>query len=972
MRHYRMALLGASALAIVILAAGPAAAQSKEQAPRASSSADQPAAEPDEITVTGTRLSITGFTAPTATQVLSAEQLQSRAVSNVADFLNEVPGFRPTQTPQTNTQNARNGGLNFADLRALGSIRTLTMVNGRRFVPSASTGQVDLNLIPTGLIGRIDVVTGGASAAYGSDAVAGVVNIILDDKLRGFKGDVSYGISERGDAAEKRISLAFGTSFADGRGHIVAGGEYVKSDGIGSFFDRDWGAAQPELVSYPAGTRPAGAPSRFYATGASVLTYAFGGLILGNNADTNAANGVDVLRGIQFGPGGAVQSFNYGTAIGNNAINFTGGNLGLFSRTGHQLVVPVNRKSFLISGDYEVSDKLTFFFEGNYGRSVANMFSPPVRDTTATGAVIKRDNAFLPSAIATIMDANAITSFGLGRQYDDFGPVLATSSNKTERVLFGVKGSLGSDWKYDAYYAYGQNEYELIYRGLRIEQNFRNALDSIIVGGQAVCRDAVARAAGCVALNPFGVGSPSAGAIAYATGTSIHNLETQQQLAALNIQGKPFSTWAGPVAVAFGAEYRKDKAAAISDAISTASGFNYGNPKPYAGAITVKEFYGEVTVPLAHDTTLLHSLNLNGAVRYTDYSTTGGVTTWKLGATWEPVEGLLIRGTRSRDIRAPNLSDFFATTTSRATLTNPFSGLSGQFVVVNAPSPTLVPEKADTTTVGVVLSPRSIPGLNIAIDYYNIKIDGAISTYAPQQLMDGCASEVAAGKAAFNCSFLTMSGTGTSTSISEIRTQLLNIASIKTSGVDFTVSYRFDLGHGRLTARLNGNYTAHLIANDGRGQARTYNAAGLITSVGSVIDRAGQLGGFSGGVNVDATTVPRWSLNGQLNYEIGELALNFGARWFPSGLLDSTLVGPGGKDYDPASPISIGNNRVAGATYLNLGASYNVINDGHRKVQFYFQVNNLTDRSPSFPATAVAGLYDRIGRFYKIGLRTNF
>jgi iron complex outermembrane recepter protein len=136
-------------------------------------SADQVAPDDPEILVTGKRLSITGFTAPTATQVLSAEQLQDRGVSNVADFLNEIPGFRPTQTPQSNTQNARNGGLNFADLRALGSIRTLTMVNGRRFAPSASTGQVDLNLIPTGLIQRIDVVTGGASAAYGSDAVAG-------------------------------------------------------------------------------------------------------------------------------------------------------------------------------------------------------------------------------------------------------------------------------------------------------------------------------------------------------------------------------------------------------------------------------------------------------------------------------------------------------------------------------------------------------------------------------------------------------------------------------------------------------------------------------------------------------------------------------------------------------------------------------------------------------------------------------
>jgi iron complex outermembrane recepter protein len=244
MRYNRTALLGASAMAAIMFASGQASAQDRPTDAESARGSDQPASDKTDaadIIVTGTRLSVTGFTAPTATQVLSAEQMEDRAVSNVADFLNEVPGFRPTQTPQSNTQNARNGGLNFADLRALGSIRTLTMVNGRRFVPSASTGQVDLNLIPTSLIGRIDVVTGGASAAYGSDAVAGVVNIILDDKLDGFKSDVSYGISSKGDAAEQRIALAFGTDFADGRGHIVAGGEYVKSDGIGSFFDRDWG-----------------------------------------------------------------------------------------------------------------------------------------------------------------------------------------------------------------------------------------------------------------------------------------------------------------------------------------------------------------------------------------------------------------------------------------------------------------------------------------------------------------------------------------------------------------------------------------------------------------------------------------------------------------------------------------------------------------------------------------------------------
>ena len=925
----------------------------------------------EDIIVTGTRVGLSGFTAPTPTKVLGEEQLTQRGLSNVGDFLNEIPAFRPTQTPQTNTQNSRASGQNFADLRALGSIRTLTLVNSRRFVPSSATGQVDLNLIPTGMISRIDVVTGGASAAYGSDAVAGVVNVILDTKLDGFKTDLSYGVSQRGDADEKRVSLAFGTPFAGDRGHLVLGGEYVDSGGVNSFFDRAWGRQQAELVSY-VGTRPAGAPSRYYAYGVQALNYAYGGVILGNNADTNPANGVDVLRGIQFGPGGTVVAFPYGNAIGTSATDFTGGDPGLYARNGHQLVIPVSRRVFAASFDYDLTDNLTLFVEGNYGRSAAHLRSPPVRDSTATGAVILRANAFLPAQIATIMDANNIASFGLGRQYDDFGEVRATSENKTERVVGGFRGKLGGSWGYDAYFQYGRNAYDLTLAGLRIEQNFKYALDSILLNGVAVCRDTTARALGCVPINVFGAGSPSQAAIRYVTGTAFYHVVTDQQVGAANLQGEPFSTWAGPVAIAVGAEYRKERADALADPISNVGGFNYTNARAFKGAYTVKEAYGEVTAPLARDVPFLHKLDVNGAARITDYSTTGGVTTWKVGATWEPTDGILVRGSHSRDIRAPNNSDLFAVSTAFATLINPFSGTTGQITVVSEPSPSLSPEKADTTTAGIVFSPRFVPGLNIAVDYYSIKIDGAISTFAPQQLLDGCFAEIGRGAASYNCSFVSRAGTGTATTINFVSTQLLNIAQLKTSGVDFDVSYRFPLGAGRVTTRLSGNYTAHLISDDGQGVPRTYNAAGVITSIGSVVDRAGQLGGFSSAVNVGATSIPRWSLNSQLSYALGRFTGTIAEHFFSNGTLDNTLVGPGERDYDPASPISIGSNRVKGAFYMNLSASYDIVSEGKRKVQVYGLINNVLDRDPSFPPTAVAGLYDRIGRFFKLGVRTNF
>jgi iron complex outermembrane recepter protein len=938
----------------------------------AQSTSKSPVESESDIVVTGTRVTVTGFTAPTPTKILSAEDLNQRGLANIGDFLNEVPSFRATQTPQTNPQNALGGGQNYADLRALGSTRTLTLIDGRRFVPSAATGQVDLNLIPTLMISRVDVVTGGASAAYGSDAVSGVVNILTDTKLQGIKADVSYGISEEGDAAERRLSLAFGTAFADGRGHVVLGGEYVDSSGVKSYAERDWGRLQGELVSY-IGARPVGAPSRFYATGVQALVYAYGGVILGANADTNPANGVDVLRGIQFGPGGTVQPFPYGTIVGTSAINFTGGNPGLYARNSHTLVLPVDRRIAMAHLDYDLTDNLTLFVDGNYGRAGASFNTPSTRDTTATAVVIRRDNAFLPAQVATIMDANAITSFGLGRQNNDFGPVRARNENTTERIVGGIEGKLGGGWAFDAYYQYGHNVFDSTIRNLRIEQNYRFAYDAVLVGGVPVCRDITARANGCQPINLFGEGSPGQAAINYVNGTALYKVTTTQQVAAANLRGEPFSTWAGPVAIAVGGEYREEKATAVTDAISQASGFNYSNPKAFTGAIRVKEAYAEVALPLARDVPFLHKLDFNGAVRYTDYSTTGGVTTWKLGATWEPVDGFLIRATRSRDIRAPNNSELFAVNSVRATLLNSFTGTTDQLTVVTQSSATLRPEVADTTTAGVSFSPKFLPGLSFSIDYYNISIGNAISTFPAQTIIDGCVAEVGRGAPGFYCGFVPRTGTGAATVISAVNTQWLNIARLKTNGIDLDLTYRVPLASGKLTTHLSGNYVAHLTTDDGTGIRRTYNGAGIVTNVGGVVDRAGQLGGFTSGVITNgATSIPHWIFSGSLTYAAAPFTVTAQGRWIEGGVLDKTLVGPGDKDYDPASPISIANNRIPAVFYLNLSGSVDLMNEGRRKVQLYGVVNNVTDKDVPFPAVGVTGLFDRIGRFYKVGIRINY
>ncbi|MBU0557256.1 MAG: TonB-dependent receptor [Alphaproteobacteria bacterium] len=926
-----------------------------------------------DIIVTGSRVQRDGFQAPTPLVVKTSEEIAERGASNIGEFLNEVPSFRPSTSNQTNTQTSSLSGATFADLRALGNIRTLVLVDGRRHVPTSPIGLVDLNLIPTVLIDRVDVVTGGASAAYGSDAISGVVNVIMNNRLSGFKGDLSLGLSEEGDNFERRVGLGFGSSFGDGRGHFVIGGEYVKSDGIGSFDDRAWGRRYEESVAFAA-NRPAGTPSRSFESGVRFVNSLIGGVILGSNADTNPANGADVLRGIWFPAPGEVGSFTYGNETGGSSYNMSSSQ-GTPPRLGHTLVLPIDRYVVRAHLNYELNDSLGMFVEGSYGRSGSDYSGPMPRDTALAGprsVVIQRDNAFLPDEVAAIMDANAITSFVLGRSNPDFSSTRIVNFNSTYRIAGGLNGNLGGGWSWDAYAQYGENKLDSQIRNMRIQQNFLWALDAIEVGGDIVCRNTVARAQGCEPLNLFGVGAMSDEAIDYVNGTQFQSITTTQLVGAANIRGEPFSTWAGPVSFAVGAEYRKDTAESVVDSLAAAGRYNFSNPKPYEGEFTTKEAYAEIVVPLVRDAPFFQSLDLNGAIRYTDYDVSGGVTTWKIGATWDVLDGLRFRTTRSRDIRAPNAAELFSVTSTQSTLRNPFNGVSRSYTIIFEPSATLAPEKADTFTVGAVISPSFLPGFTASVDFYDIKINGAIASFPAQSIVDNCYAEVQAGAPGTFCAMTSLSGTGAATDINSVSVQLLNLASLETRGVDFEMIYRFNVGPGRVTTRLMGAYVKDLISDDGLGNAPSYNAAGILQNRGSRINRAGQLGGFTSGLNTGATNVPHWQVNASIGYETDKWGTSLNARWIDSGIVDATLVQPGDPDYNPASPISVGNMNVASRLYLNWSGNINLMENNGKTVQLYAVVNNLLDKEPPFPSTQLAGLYDRIGRAYKVGVRFAF
>jgi len=898
-----------------------------------------------EIVVTASRIARSGFSAPTPTTVVGVEQVQARGATNVTDVLNEVPAFRPSGTPAAAARGGSSSGGSFLDLRGLNgqggtaTARTLVLVDGRRHVPTDPRGMVDLNMIPSSLIERTEVVTGGASAAWGSDAIAGVVNLILKDRLQGIEGQVGYGQADEGDNKEYSASIAAGTRFLGGKGHIIVGAEYVDNKGIpDSYVSRDWGRMAYGNVALAA-SRPAGTPSRVIAPDVRLsdrLTP--GGIIVGGPLDN-----------IQFLPGGATSVFVPGALVGGNQMigGAPNSNQGIYFVGGSNLVNPIQRWSAMSRVNYEFSDKLKVFAEYSHAESIFRGFSASRRDDASL--TIQRDNAFLPDSIRQQMVALNLNTLTMGRvAYDDgYGFYTTRTDQDTNRFVFGLKGDIVGSWKWDAYYQYGKNHY--IQRNqATLNSNYTAAIDAVRdASGAIVCRPGAAlnaADAGCVPFNIFGQNSPSQAAINYVRGVGINDVTTKQEVAAVNVSGEPFSLPAGPVSVAFGFEYRKESANSTTDAKSQASRFDLNNFKPIHGEYNTKEFYGETAVPLLKDVTFAKSLDVNAAIRRTDYSTSGPVTTWKVGGSWEPIGDLRFRATKSRDIRAPNINELFATALSlRQSVINPNTGVSTQTNVITSGNRNLKPEKADTITAGAVYQPAWLPGFRASIDYFDIKIDGVITQLSSQLVVDRCFAGVTA-----LCQDVTYANPAT---ISEVRNRQLNFNSLETSGLDFEFSYAIPESWmmglpGQLNVRALGSYVDKLVTIDAVGP----------------IDRVRQ-------------TVPKWSWNFQGNYSVGRLNANVQLRYIGPTLLDTTLVGPDDPAYNPASSISISQNRRPAVWYVNTGAQYKIIERDNQELQIYGVINNLFDTSPppfagSNPTGAV--LYDVIGRTYKVGLRFKY
>lgn len=901
-----------------------------------------PAAGVEEISVTGSRLRNDSFTAPTPVMTLSTEQLEAVAPVNIAESLQQLPQF--STGGQTST------AVSYANLRNIGSERTLLLLDGRRHVPTFSSGVVDLTTIPAALIARTEMVTGGASASWGSDAVSGVLNLILKDDLEGFEGNAQYGESKYGDDQSHSISLAWGTGFADGRGHVIAGLETAESKGIATYLYPD--VSRPNVAGRGSVTNSnysTGLPQFIYTDDVRRSDVHDGGLITSGP-----------LRGTIFLPNGQTGTFGYGTVYGTTMI---GGTSNPFESPdpGGDISPPFERNSFLTRIKYDFSDTLNGFLEYNYSESLSNGHSVMPRNQGATTAVtgctrtgyattslvgslnVSIDNAFLPQSVRDQMNAARINCFSFGRTFREDGLGLfrtGEGSPEIHRYVAGLNGELGNGWSWDTYVQYGDSSFQQRREGNIHSVRFANAIDAVRdpVTGNPVCRvniDAITtnNDAACVPFNMFGAGSPSTAAMQYVTGTSSLDMEVEQTVAAFNLRGDLFEAWAGPISSAFGVEYREEELSALADPDSQANLWSTSNRKAITGSYDVKEVYAEVGVPLINGVALAESLDLSLAARSTDYSTSGEVTTWKAGLNWEINEQLRMRFTKSRDIRAGNIGELFTPTAVALVLVNhPRTSVRSSVQVTTTGNPVIQPEEADTTTAGVIFTPNFSDRLQLSADYYSIEIDGQIGSVNGQQIADQCYL--------FNeqdfCARITTDVNGV---ITAINNSFVNLDRFETSGVDLVAAYGVTFGPGDLTLRLSSSYVNK--------RETTFQIQGTAQ------DTAGQQGS------------PHWKHFVQAGYTIGRFNALIDWRWYQHTTISNQRI----EGFAGVQGASI--NSIPNLNYTSLSLNYDLDGFvGDWKGTVYARIDNLFDRDPPFPLRSAYN--DNNGRGYRVGLRFRY
>ena len=953
------------ALASTLLAGvgmtGPAFAQEEQEA-----QAEE--RDRDIIRVTGTRIQAPGVVSNSPISSIGSEEFEFRQPVAVEELVRTLPAANPAIGPGTN--NGSGGGATIS-LRDLGSNRSLVLIDGRRVVPFTLGGSVDTNIIPLALIERLDLVTGGAGAVYGSDAISGVFNFILDDDFEGFEIGGQYGVSGEGDATRRRADVTFGGDYADGRGHAVFSLGYTLTDELLQG-DRSFGL---ESLSSSSGN-PVGSsttvPTRFFVP-------AVGGF------DPIPSSQIDPATG-RLEPG--FVTFNF------NPLNF--------------YQTPMDRYQAMARSRYELNDRIEVYGDLLYVRSdVSAQLAPS--GTFGVSAEVPVGNPFIPQGMRDQLCANrgipaadcvagnpTPIILGVARRLTEQGPRLNDFEIKTMQYTLGARGDLIEGWTYDVYYQYGESDRTQVRGNWGSRSRVIQALNAVST------TECVDPSNGCVPLDLFGPeGSINADMLAFIDLDSILRQNVEQEVISASVQGdffgltSPFA--ANGISSAFGYEYRRVAAGTASDQASQIGGevLGTGAPTPdRQGTFQLYEFFGEAFIPLIEGRQFAEALSLELGARYTDFRS-GGRTdeywTWKAGGEWSPISDLRFRTMFQRATRAPSVNELFAPQVTgldnldtdpcaganpvgNAALTalcvqtgvpDPVIGIldqpsAGQVRVLEGGNPDLGPEVADTYTVGFVFQPSAIDGLMITLDYWNIEIEDAITTPSVADVMEGCYSTEFNPALSFNASCALINRSPLSGNLNDndslgIALSLNNIGFIKRDGVDLSVRYAFDLADlgadpfwGSVALGWTGTF-----ANDVINQPTPASVRRQCVGYYSV---------SCGGPNpeLEFTTRGTWSFS---DYTLS-------LQWRYHGEVEEE---PGGTDFLPTF------STIDAYNYFDLSGAW-AVND---QLDLNLTIANLTDEAPpvvgnsigttsensgnTFPQT-----YDVVGRYFTFGISARF
>ena len=975
----------------------------------------------EEVVVTGSRIVREGYEAPTPLTVMNVEALENTAQANVADVLKDMPVFSGVNTPtsQQGGVSAGNAGTNSLNLRNLGANRTLVLLDGHRAVGSNASGNVDINTFPQMLIQRVDVVTGGASAVYGSDAVAGVTNFILDKSFTGLKGEVSGGQTQYNDQKNYKIAVAAGFNFAGGRGHVLISGEQNANTGIVNGSNgRQWDLQGVQSIANPAYNAACapGSCQPFYISSNHVgmSTISAGGLITSGP-----------LKGTAFGVGGVPYQFNYGSVF--SAPLMIGGDWfqGQTAPYYSSLDNRSDRQAGFARVAYDVTDNVNVYAQTSWnhaytfggtlpgvrqGSSSTNAayyldntgqpgytgattgssasavpcFGPTGQAAATQNQVgvacsniiklgLRVDNPFIPAAVLANIPAGT-TLLQLGSWSIDAGIESTVNDRKVLRQVVGATGkfdAFGKAWSWDLYGQVGLSM-NSVNAGVGNDNDIKwaQAVDAVRdpTTGRIVCRSTLTKPNdGCVPYNILGVGVNNQAAINYIQEKSHMNQDLIQKVVSGTLTGSPFDLWAGPVDIALNVEHRNDKVRGANTLDDLYRVFKSGDYQPTFGSTSVTEGALEVDFPLAKNLPWAANWDLNTAVRATDYSTSGYVTTWKVGSTYTPVDDIKFRGTFSRDIRAPNLSELYNPgANSTGNNFDPFSNTTHQIKGATVGNPKLTPEIATTLGLGGVLQPRWVPGLSLSVDYWDVKIHDQIGTVGQANVMNYCK----AGQQIY-CDAILFATPGTHDIVVTVTNTGFNIAKAENAGVDFAASYRLPLD---TIVDLPGT----LSVTD---TTTFYTKTFLDDTINPTTDTTGQ----------NSNGVPKWKTQLGVNYSLDAIKVGFTARGVSAGTIVNSYIvcAPGTCPVSTinnrtVSPVLGGTltgaaNRVPGEWYFDIATSYKFVIGDNTELEAFFNVKNVANTDPVLIPVVTgtphsyhainSDLYDVFGRIYRAGVR---